>query len=61
MKPNKTCQEAAKVFRERQAQSWSESDRAYYKGMAEVLEMFGDAPIPVKFWERWDLSVWPTY
>ncbi len=52
--PASTCRQAALVFRARQAKAWSESDRSYYRGIAETFEMFGDAPLPEKFWTIWD-------
>lgn len=51
-----TCAQAARVFRDWANDSPYQDDCNRLRGQAEILEMFGDQPVPEKMHEVWDFS-----
>lgn len=51
----KTCREAAARFREWARKAGAQS-RIRLEGHAEILDMFGDAPVPVALLEKFDFD-----
>lgn len=52
----KTCKEAAERFREWADVCPYKAQRDTYKGQAEILAMFGDAPVPQALTEVYDFG-----
>jgi hypothetical protein len=51
-----TCAEAAARFHEWADKTNSEIDRHKYEARADILETFGDAPVPEKLLAEWDFT-----
>lgn len=51
-----TCREAAARFREWAERSPYERDAGRYEACADILEAFGDAPVPQDIINNWDFT-----
>jgi hypothetical protein len=51
-----TCLEAASRFREWAEQSNTRQSQVRLEGQAEILEAFGDAPVPQTLINDWDFE-----